>query len=180
MSKINQAMLAIFMLFSITAYAKVRVGQVAPDFGQRSIFDETKEVWLGDQAGPGAADKHKALLLVFAASYCKPCWKELPEVMKIHKKYASQGLGVLYVIADMEPAGRAKAKKRLLDAKVDFPCVRMKISSMADTYMGKTWNMPAMFVISADRRIKANFYVLDRAGLSRLDTLIQTLLKDGK
>ena len=166
----------IFLLVSFTAAAQVKVGDKAPDFGQRSIFDSKKEFWVGDMVGPGATQGHKVLLIVFAASYCKPCWKELPDVIRVREQFADQGLEVLYVIADMEPSGWAKARKRLKAAGVTFPCVRLRVSSMGNAYLGKTWTLPAMFVVNRQGRVAGVFHVLDAKGLRSLKTLIQDLL----
>ena len=166
----------IFSIFSMTALARVKIGDNAPDFGQRSIFDSTKELWVGDMIGPEATQGHKALLIVFAASYCKPCWKELPDVIRIREQFAGQGLEVLYVIADMEARGWAKARKRLKAAGVTFPCARLRVSTMGNKYLGKTWNLPAMFVINSKGRVAGIFHVLDTRGLKSLKTLIKNLV----
>ena len=132
----------ILTLVSLTAMAQVKVGDKAPDFGQRSIFDSKKEFWVGDMVGPGVTQGHKVLLIVFAASYCKPCWKELPDVIRLREQFAGQGLEVLYVIADMEPSGWAKARKRLKAAGVTFPCVRLCVSSMGNAYLARPGHCP--------------------------------------
>ena len=50
----------------------------------------------------GAKKPVKALLLNFAASYCGPCKKELPELQKISERYASRGVVFAVVIIDKE------------------------------------------------------------------------------
>lgn len=165
---------------STRAMAKVKAGDKAPDYGLHSLFDPGKEYWVGDLVGPYASHKNKVLVLVFAASYCKPCWKELPQVIALHEKYKDRGVQVLYVVADLKKPGWEKAKKKLARAKGKFPCVRLVVSAMGNAYLGKTWHLPSMFVIDAQGRVAGIFHVLDREGRARVDRLIDRLIGGGK
>jgi len=76
------------------------VGAEAPDFKQ--LTPEGKEMSLKDLRG-------KVVLLDFWASWCGPCRKENPNVVKMYKKYQEKGFDILGVSLD-------KTKDRWLKA----------------------------------------------------------------
>jgi peroxiredoxin len=75
-------------------------GAVAPDFSQNT--PEGKEVKLSDFRG-------KVTLIDFWASWCGPCRRENPNVVKLYNQYKDQGFDILGVSLDRD-------EKRWLDA----------------------------------------------------------------
>lgn len=90
---------------------KVEVGADAPDFVMNN--EDGKPVKLSDFKG-------KVLLVDFWASWCGPCRRENPHVVKIYEKYKDMGFEVLGVSLDKkkDPWLKAIAKDKLTWAHV--------------------------------------------------------------
>lgn len=76
------------------------VGGEAPDFTQKT--PEGKEMKLSDLRG-------KVLLVDFWASWCGPCRRENPNVVRMYEKYKDQGFEILGVSLDRDKARWLKA-----------------------------------------------------------------------
>ena len=78
-------------------------GKLAPDFAQPK--SDGKLLKLSDLKG-------KVVLIDFWASWCGPCRKENPNVVKIYQKYADKGFTVLSVSLDKDKNAWLEAIKR--------------------------------------------------------------------
>ncbi|MBL8233498.1 MAG: TlpA family protein disulfide reductase [Bryobacterales bacterium] len=67
-----------------------------------------------------ASQKGKVVLVNFWATYCVPCRKEMPALVKLAAKYQAKGFVFVTVSAD-EPEQEAAAEKFLLNNKVPTP-----------------------------------------------------------
>lgn len=76
------------------------IGAVAPDFEQNT--PEDKPMKLSDLRG-------KVVLVDFWASWCGPCRRENPHVVKLYNKYKSKGFEVLGVSLDRKKESWQKA-----------------------------------------------------------------------
>jgi peroxiredoxin len=79
------------------------IGAVAPDFSQKT--PEGKLMSLSDLRG-------KVVLVDFWASWCGPCRRENPNVIKVYEKYKDKGFDVLGVSLDRSKAPWMKAIKK--------------------------------------------------------------------
>ena len=61
-----------------------------------------------------------AVLVNLWATWCDPCREEFPDLVRLARKYRSQGLRVLFVSAD-DRDNTAAVEKFLSDQGVDFP-----------------------------------------------------------
>lgn len=160
------------------ASAQVKTGDTAPDFGQRDLFGAPGETWVSDFVGPEAPAEtsKKALLISFSASYCKPCWKELPHLLELKEKYGPKGFEVWTVLVDQETEERAVGKKKLEKARGKIIITRMAVRKMANVYMGEKWEMPALFLVAGDGKVVSVLKGLDQGGFDKLESRLSTLL----
>lgn len=70
-------------------------GDFAPPFSMRDLNNETFS--LGDYVGTSPKHSRSAVFLVFFATWCEPCKKEIPIVKRIHQRWQGQGLEVVYI-----------------------------------------------------------------------------------
>lgn len=75
----------------LTKEKNTSAGNMFTDFPARNI-ENTADVKLSDYVGKG-----EYVLLDFWANWCSPCRAEMPELAKLHKKYAKKGLTILSV-----------------------------------------------------------------------------------
>jgi len=168
--------LSMLALVPPPASAQAKKGGDASDYGQRDLFDGETEYWVSDFVGSEAEQKKKALLVSFCASFCKPCWKELPLLLELKKKYGERGFELWSVLVDQDNEGRDIGKKKLQPAKGKAVCTRMAGRRMADEYMGRKWEMPALFLIDGKGKIVEVLKGLDKGGLKRLENKLKDLL----
>ena len=104
-----------------------------------------------------AAERGAVLVLNFWASWCSPCLKEIPELVRLERDYARCGVRLLGISMD-EPADRARVVQPLL-AK-HFPAFRTlaRDSSSMDSFasiVDGAWNelMPTSYVLDREGRV---------------------------
>ena len=74
---------------------KVEVGQRFTDFTMQNA--DGKQVSLSDYAGKG-----KYVLIDFWASWCGPCIKEIPDLVKLYNKYRNKNFEIVGVSLDQD------------------------------------------------------------------------------
>ncbi|MBW4891549.1 AhpC/TSA family protein [Mucilaginibacter sp. HMF5004] len=82
-----------FFVKTMMEIKPISVGHVAPDF--TLIDSDNKLVKLSDYKG-------KYIMLDFWASWCAPCRKENPNVVKLYAKFKDKGLNILSISLDVE------------------------------------------------------------------------------
>ena len=115
------------------------------------------------------------------ATWCIPCLKELPELVKLKEKFGSQGVKIITVSTD-EQADLNLAKKVLaergpgLNGYLETESEPEKFVSVIDP----TWSdvMPTTFII--DREGKLNTKLLGGKTREEFESAILPLLKDNR
>lgn len=98
---------------------------------------------------------HQITLINYWASWCVPCLREFPELVKLKKKYADQGLKLILISADDE-SKRSAAEKILMDQKVDFETYFKGDQSLAlfeELYPNWNGALPANVILTKEGKI---------------------------
>jgi thiol-disulfide isomerase/thioredoxin len=106
-----QISLGIFTIFIFLMFGNAHAAKQMPDFSEKNITAD----------GLVSSDdlKGKILLVNFWATWCPPCRKEIPSLMKIHAKYKDQGVSVIGI--SMDEGGRKMVSKFTDKLKINYP-----------------------------------------------------------
>ncbi|MDR0748026.1 MAG: AhpC/TSA family protein [Tannerellaceae bacterium] len=141
----------------------VAIGKKAPDF--RALDTEGKEVRLSDYLGKGH------VLIDFWASWCGPCRRESPSLVKLYEKYKGRGLEIVGLSLDLSVDAW---KKAIHDDHFTWP-------QLIDTGAWAGEGLSAYNV-----RVIPNNYLINKEGIivakslrsDDLDQLIETFCKE--
>ena len=109
--------------------------------------------------------KGKVLLVDFWATWCGPCIMEMPDVVRLHKKYKGKGLRILGVSLD-HPDSKDRIVRTMKDNDMKWPVI----------YDGKYWQAEAA-VMNNVHSIPM-MYLIDRNGKGRYAGLHGQELED--
>ncbi len=135
-------------------------------------------VGLDKYLGAEAPDKEaKVVLLSFMASFCAPCKKEMPYLQSLHEKYASQGLRVVMVSIDTEPAGQKIIDELIETHKVTFPVLKDRFNLVARRWLGTQSPLPSLFMVRNDGVVLSVHRGYSDESGALLDTEVKDALK---
>lgn len=90
----------VLVMFSICVTAQVKVGQAAPEISLPNTAGTTTNL---------SSYKGKVVLIDFWASWCAPCRRSNPGVVKLYNKYKGKGFEVFGVSIDSKKNAWLKA-----------------------------------------------------------------------
>jgi len=143
---------------------KVKVGDKAPDFSLRDL--QSNLIRLSDLAYEGKEvswKKKKNVLIDFFRTDCKPCLKELPQVIAYHEKHKSE-VQVLMIALLEEENGRKKLDTFLKKHKLPFPVLVDAYENTAKKYIvdGESLTLPSIFFIDEKGVVRARLVGLEK------------------
>jgi peroxiredoxin len=136
------------------------IGDLAPDFSRPDLAG--KPVRLADYQG-------KLVLLNFWASWCGPCLEEMPKFSGWQREYGAQGLQVIGVSMDDDPAS---ARRLIARHPTAYPIL------IGDAELGESFGgvlgLPLTYLIDPKGRIVARYQ--GSGDLAKMEARIKTLL----
>jgi len=121
----------------------VKAGTVAPDFKMKTIDGKTFKL---------SQLKDKTVVLDFWASWCPDCRKDAPEVVRMYKEYAPQGVEFVGVSMDTDIVAWKKACEQYgITYTQVSELKKFKETDIAKAY-GVKW-IPSMVVIGKDGKV---------------------------
>ncbi len=114
-------------------------------------------------------------MLVFWASWCGPCIKEMPQLKELYEKYSDKGLKIVSISIDLDTANWREALKRY---QLNWPQViidKEKIQTVEDIFNFTT--IP--FLVFTDNKGNeiARYADYDEANSQRYETLIKKYIR---
>ena len=139
MSRNQIVLLAVLLLFA----PALTLGQDSPPTELTLKGINGREIRLSNYRG-------KVVLINFWATWCPPCRKEIPDLIKLQRDYGSRGLQVIGVT--YPPQKRAEVRRFVQRAKVNYPVsLGTKGTKLLFT---SSETLPTTIVIGTDGRIR--------------------------
>ena len=133
------------ILAVMEAEEKVSVGKIYTDF---SLPDANgKEVALSDFAGKG-----KYVLVDFWASWCMPCIKEMPTLMKAYKEYQDKNFEIVGISLDEDRTAWLNSVKKL---QISWPQLSDLKGCLPATTPYQVISIPHTILLDPDGKIIA-------------------------
>ncbi|WP_169301406.1 TlpA disulfide reductase family protein [Pontimicrobium aquaticum] len=130
----------------IEASANLNVGKIAPNFTAPSIDGEM--ISLNDIKG-------KATIVEFWASWCGPCRRENPNIVRVYEKYKDKGLEIIGVSLD-RPGHKERWKKAIEDDNLNWHHVgSLQYFNDPVARLYDVHSIPASFILDEDGKIVA-------------------------
>ena len=130
----------------IEASANLNIGKIAPNFTSPSIDGEM--ISLNDIKG-------KATIIEFWASWCGPCRRENPNIVRVYEKYKDKGLEIIGVSLD-RPGNKERWKKAIEDDNLNWHHVgSLQYFNDPVARMYNINSIPASFILDEEGKIVA-------------------------
>jgi len=160
-------LLSVGLIWVVAGTLQVHIteaGDTAPDF---SIVDEHgRTITRSDFGG-------KILALNFWASWCPPCLEELPSMNQFAQEFAGQGVVVLGVSIDKNPA---LYKRFVTQRNVIFDTARDPEAAISASY--GTFQIPETYIIDRNGKVLEKtadaFNWMDPQFLLRIKTMLSS------
>jgi thiol-disulfide isomerase/thioredoxin len=107
----------------------------------------------------------KVVVVNFWATWCGPCRREIPELVKLHKEFQSRGVEMIGLTTEDPAASAEKVRKFIQDFQIDYRIGWAPDQVAAPLMQGRT-AIPQIFVISPDARILKRFVGFSPANTS--------------
>ena len=107
----------------------------------------------------------KVMVVNLWATWCGPCRREIPELVKLHKEFHPRGVEMIGLSTEDPEASAEKVGKFIQDFQIDYR-IGWAPAGFAATLMQGRQAIPQIFVISRDARILKHFVGFSPANTS--------------
>ena len=118
----------------------------------------------------------KVTVVNFWATWCGPCRREIPELVKLHKEFQSRGVEMIGLTSEDPGASAEKVRQFIQDFQIDYRIGWATGQVSAPLMQGHT-AIPQIFVISPDARILKRFVGFSPAYAPELKQVLEDALK---
>ena len=118
----------------------------------------------------------KVVVVNFWATWCGPCRREIPELVKLHKEFQSRGVEMIGLTSEDPGASAEKVRKFIQDFQIDYRIGWATDQVAAPLMQGHT-AIPQIFVISPDARILKRFVGFSPSYAPELKQVLEDALK---
>ena len=119
----------------------------------------------------------KVVVVNFWATWCGPCRREIPELIKLHNEFHSRGVEMIGLSTENPDASAEKVLKFIQDFKIDYR-IGWAPREVAAPLMQGHEAIPQIFVISPDARILKRFVGFSGANTAALKQALEDALKE--
>ena len=131
------------------------VGDPAPPFFLKTVNQKTVGIRRVVLDTYFKDETTRAVVISFFATWCAPCKRELPVLQKLYEKYGPQGLKVVVISIDKDPAEVARLAEFAEERGLTFPVVSDRFNLLARRYLGNATALPSLFIADAEEKIAA-------------------------
>ena len=112
--------------------------------------------------------RDRPLLVTFWATTCRSCMEEMPQLVRLYRKLAPRGLGMIAIAMSYDPPDRVLAVRN--ERRLPYP-VALDIHADAAHAFGDVELTPTTFLFAPDGRL-----VYSKTGVLDMDRLQQDIL----
>ncbi len=159
---LKKILLVAFLCLSAAAQAQAKVGEAVPSFDTQLLDGKT----LTAQALKG-----KVVLVVYWATWCPPCQRELPELQALYEKHRGKGFEILALSID---ADKFTVEEFWKDHDYLFPVAMIAPAHIQA--LGKVKATPTLHLI--DRKGVLRLVHLGPMGQDKLEVRLLPLLRN--
>src|SRR6266478_3439740 len=118
----------------------------------------------------------KVAVINLWATWCGPCRREIPELVKLNKEFHSRGVEMIGLSTENPEASAEKVRKFIQDFQIDYR-IGWAPAEVGVPLMQGHEAIPQIFVISRDGRILQRFIGYSTAYSTQLKQVLEDALK---
>ena len=118
----------------------------------------------------------KVMVVNLWATWCGPCRREIPELVKLNKEFHSRGVEMVGLTTENPDASAEKVRKFIQDFQIDYR-IGWAPAEVGVPLMQGHEAIPQIFVISRDGRILQRFIGYSVAYSTQLKQVLEDALK---